>query len=616
MFAQQKNSRYLINAETIIEGLEGAADSPESASLDILWMLLEADQIEVLMLSEEWESLRNHIHKRIKEPRRAEAILSKIRRSIKPIQDDKDQKIKLLCFTNIFKAEGREVVLVEDIIIQHSSTTYSATSVTVQSLVFLLTALLAKEALGVEISQVDTVFDDLKKFLDNELQKDKFFDLWHSGNLNEPVKKKDHFHGPLIRPEYSLEGDSLSSISIIDHGFLPAGMSHLWKFIASLPEPENFHFFNSRSEHVVRQTNVVYIFDQENQDSSLRHRKFTGIDSFLRIESSVQDIAIEKLSYSSRTNGKTSSDNLDVSKTIDAETILTPLSIGFGEIPASNFVEPVGVEETPVPDSLRTPSTSIPPSAPTVPTSSGKPGAPSALPDNHREAIAYWVYVDTPSGSIEILSGDTDSDGTVDWINFCTYDAAGDLVGQFSDIDGDGTIDRISWWIDENLVDPMLGLDDAIFDMAVSGEFIEAAFEEVEAYFGVKFPEKLLTSPNYVIVNDNISEQFLRHDSIDFSRPIDDVLDFLTSVDFFSLVPVILGSRSNAYLVELSEPFEAAKLEIDSALRLQQLGTHGNFSSLPLSIELQALSIESLSTEIAQEEATSYQIGEARSISM
>lgn len=148
-------SRYLIDAQTLIEGLESSEGSPKGDSLDVLWKLAENNRIEVLIKVEEWETLKKHLYDNINSRRRAEAILYDIGKVIKVSSQGRRKDLKVINFSRVSNAPGEESTSVEEIVIQNSLFSLNTSSVMLQSFAAIATILLAKEALRIELEGED-----------------------------------------------------------------------------------------------------------------------------------------------------------------------------------------------------------------------------------------------------------------------------------------------------------------------------------------------------------------------------------------------------------------------------------------------------------------------------
>ncbi|MBE7380159.1 MAG: hypothetical protein F6J95_001960 [Leptolyngbya sp. SIO1E4] len=147
---------YLISAQTLIEGLESADGSPKSGELDILWTLIESDQIEVLILVEEWELLRTYLYGKVNNRKHAEAILGDISKVIKVSSREKDKDLKLIEFSNISKATEDSTNFIEEVLIQHLSAPHETSLIVLESFISIAALWLTQIALEIKAESQDS----------------------------------------------------------------------------------------------------------------------------------------------------------------------------------------------------------------------------------------------------------------------------------------------------------------------------------------------------------------------------------------------------------------------------------------------------------------------------
>ena len=481
MFAQ-RSRKYLIDSATLIAGLEGKEGSAESVCLDILWMLLESNQIEVLILADEWNSLSSHIHKKIKEPKRAEELLNRIRENIKPIHSDKDERIKLLYFVNEFQTNNQDIVSIEQVISQHTTANYNGTNAIIESLVFLFSIWLTKEVLGVQIDELDTFIDGIGSFLGARHQKSQTFPkqptgfVWENDvYLGAGTIPQDASH-PLDQPYQHGEGLTPQNLVLLHGRWFQQLRGSLTSMYNVAQATQALHR-RLLSNQDMRSTLTQTILDTQTITS-------------LGVAEDGEDTVNNDAAPADSNDGSSSrspnfTDQNDVSEEVvetpmpDGEVVASPIANDDSNIEESDAIiddifiqslmsafelhrHPEGdydvVDGPPVETPMDVPS----------PILKEELGFPDEAVDPMPVA---WIHTYTYDAQHQLnsLLLDTNDDGVVDWINLYTYDDVGNLTKQFSDIQGDGKIDHIGFIEDNTLVAFLADTNnDSIFDLAIS----------------------------------------------------------------------------------------------------------------------------------------------------
>ncbi|MDB9526658.1 hypothetical protein PN498_11705 [Oscillatoria sp. CS-180] len=483
------NNRYFINAETLIEGLEGHEGSSESTSLDILWTLLEANRIEILMLSEEWENLRNHIHNRIKEPKRAEAILDKIRKNVKPVQNDRDPKIKLLYFSNIFSAEGREAVSVEEVITQHSLNNYSAQNAAVESLIFFLSVWLTKEVLDIELSELYDFIDSIRNLFTPEEQNRALVDR-HSDIDKHLIKALGLTDEKFSSAEELEIFDDLSITQELLEEFINFLEAGKLSSIEGIEGVNVYSIYHAASHFIAQHIDLTKFLEIAPVNRVERLSNSSGNATLNQIATQTREINIQESSDDSAEQNPAEQNPAEQNPEADQRLLIRVgneddiLSFEEASDPVVDFAiapapdSPVGapvqpaITPSPPPDAITSffypPEEAVPllPEPPSVEASSN-------LDENNSAVIQRYMFTSESSGVIEILISDIDQNQTIDRIDIYLYGSNGDLRGQLSDTHDDGTIDEITLFGDDQTIGLIQDTDnDSIFDLAVSDGFL------------------------------------------------------------------------------------------------------------------------------------------------
>ena len=151
--------RYLIDAQTLIEGLESVEGSSQGDDLDMLWKLVETNRIEILMRLEEWEALRKYLYANVSSRSRAEAILYDIGKVVKISPQEGRKNLKSINFSRIPKVTSDDTASIEEIVVQNSLVSVNTSSVMLQSFAAIATLWLAKEALKIRFEGEDYILD-------------------------------------------------------------------------------------------------------------------------------------------------------------------------------------------------------------------------------------------------------------------------------------------------------------------------------------------------------------------------------------------------------------------------------------------------------------------------
>ncbi|MGF1521763.1 MAG: hypothetical protein ACFBSF_05520 [Leptolyngbyaceae cyanobacterium] len=174
---------YLIDAQTLIEGLESTDESSKGEELDTLWSLIESKRIEVLILAEEWETLKRYLYDKVSSRKRAEAILDSISKSIKVSSKDKDKGLKLITLSRIAREREGDSASVEAIIVQHSSVSRDPSTLVLESFFSIAALWLTKVITEIQsksdeyiTTRINALFDvvqlpelDFQAFIDRHL---------------------------------------------------------------------------------------------------------------------------------------------------------------------------------------------------------------------------------------------------------------------------------------------------------------------------------------------------------------------------------------------------------------------------------------------------------------
>ena len=158
--------RYLIDAQTLIEGLESPDESSKGEELDTLWTLVEAKRIEVLIRAEEWETLKQYLYKKVSSRKRAEAIIQNISKTIKVSSRDKDKGLQLIALSRIGRDRDRDYASVEAILIQHSSISREPSALVLESFLAIATLWITKAIAEMKSESEDFISDRINTLLD------------------------------------------------------------------------------------------------------------------------------------------------------------------------------------------------------------------------------------------------------------------------------------------------------------------------------------------------------------------------------------------------------------------------------------------------------------------
>jgi hypothetical protein len=490
MFAQP-SSKYLIDAATLIAGLEGQEGSPESACLDILWMLLESNQIEVLILADEWDSLSSHIHKKVKEPKRAEALLNRIRRNIKPVQDDKDERMKLLYFAHVFKGGDSDLVSIQEVVAQHTAnTSYSTANAAVDSLVFIFSIWLTKELFGIQLGKLDTWLENLGDFLGIGDQRRQTLPAQMAGlaaaeALSVDANPRQHPF-PLTAEQRLLDGEGLAWLT-------PGGLA-----------TSALHNRRQVFQSIDGLALAANKFDPLLQGRPAMAPSATQLPSGRLAMATLENPGVTTVEAKTADDHASSSDAGEISRSRvfrasepASSDEATPVVTVVGEAGLNDIVKIIEelVKIPPIfspPDDFNMgdpvpPSYPVSPALPASPTPA-EPNPPNSLdpPGIPASPIAAdWIqgYTFNAAGQLSSLLLDTNGDGRIDWVNLYTYDENGDLTKQLADIQGDGRVDYISFIENDQLVAFLADTNnDSIFDLAIATTgFDEALLQRLMA---------------------------------------------------------------------------------------------------------------------------------------
>ncbi|MGD1929333.1 MAG: hypothetical protein ACFB12_10510 [Leptolyngbyaceae cyanobacterium] len=526
MFAQRSH-KYLIDAATIIAGLEGQEGSLECACLDILWTLLESNQIEVMIQSEEWNNLRSHIHKKIKEPECAEQLLNRIRKNIKPVQEGKDERVKLLYFTTLFQNAHQDIVSIEDIVSQHSpKASYNSANATIESLVFLFSVWLTKEIFGIEFSSIENLVDNVEDFLNPDDLRQAGFYRAGEGDIHQ--KSLLFSAGELSGQElsekleqYYLEGN-LPTASVVEsladdsgqllvtpgstRGLVPSSqeLAHL---LLNSPEQTLSLIQIASGSHdmpINRASDGGSDGDALHASSSVFYQ---GDELSARSPSFDYRYLISKASSESDADGKTTADDQTTGEDDEQETedTLDP-SPPSGFTPFKDFDRndhPL-IDAPSTPDKPTQPSPILgQPDPATEPDATARAANASSFgfvrdvdstdhstDDSHGDWIHVRIY--DAEGLSNWLSLDTNNDGNADWKAFYTKDEVGDFVKQSTNRLEDETASQIDL-LEQELTTLLDDIDkDSVFDLSIpTVSFNEQLLEQVIDEIGTDFLEVL-----------------------------------------------------------------------------------------------------------------------------
>ncbi|MEL7315121.1 MAG: hypothetical protein AAFN08_09235 [Cyanobacteria bacterium J06559_3] len=157
---------YLIDAQTLIEGLESPDESSKGEELDTLWSLIESKRIEVLILTEEWEALKSYLYDKISSRKRAEAILDNISKAIKVSSKDKDKGLKLISLSRISRDRDGDSASVEAIVIQHSAVARDPSTLVLESFISIAALWLTQAIAEIKSEDDDYIADRISALFD------------------------------------------------------------------------------------------------------------------------------------------------------------------------------------------------------------------------------------------------------------------------------------------------------------------------------------------------------------------------------------------------------------------------------------------------------------------
>lgn len=231
---------YLIDAQTLIEGLESTDGSPENDELDVLWTLIEAKRIEVLILVEEWETLRSYLYDKIDNRQRAEAILHGIGQFIKVSSKDRDKNLTLLNIARIAKADAQDVTSIEEVVIQHSSAFRDASVMVMDSVTSIAAIWLMKIVTSLQSENGAYRAEDINAFLKPVSHAQPYFKrvfgqhLMSQGRTSEAISpvQSDHaadYVQTIARDRITANPQSHSQLllSVFDHWRHAANSPHM-----------------------------------------------------------------------------------------------------------------------------------------------------------------------------------------------------------------------------------------------------------------------------------------------------------------------------------------------------------------------------------------------------
>ncbi|MEM9004919.1 MAG: hypothetical protein AAGE59_15520 [Cyanobacteria bacterium P01_F01_bin.86] len=156
---------YLINAQTLIEGLESKDKSSQSDELDILWRLIGTNRIEVLILVEEWEALRDYLYNNINSRKRAEAVLQNIGKAIKVASTEKEKGLKQISLAKVSQDKDEESTSLEALLVQHVSTSRDPSTMLLGSIFSIAALWLTQAAMEMDSGDGDYAHSNIETLL-------------------------------------------------------------------------------------------------------------------------------------------------------------------------------------------------------------------------------------------------------------------------------------------------------------------------------------------------------------------------------------------------------------------------------------------------------------------